>query len=253
MPSSVIPVAMPFVVLGIDTSGSWCSAALIRGSDVFVRRAEVGSAHSDHLLAMIEAVLDEGGLTLVDCDALAFAAGPGSFTGLRVGCAVAQGLAFGAGLAVAPIGTLDSIARSIRDLDPVTRHTILVAQDARMGEIYWSLIARTGDVQHTLLGPSLAGPEALRDALRAAPPVDIGCGNAWTLHGDALAGLASRVVHRETADALDVAELGVLAARAGLLVAAESAAPVYVRNDVARTTAQRDADRRRGAAASAAA
>lgn len=229
------------VVLGIDTSGSWCSAALVRGADASVRRAEVGSAHSDHLLAMIEAVLDESGVALNDCDALAFAAGPGSFTGLRVGCAVVQGLAFGASLRVAPIGTLDALAHSVGDLDSVRPHTILVAQDARMGEIYWSLIERTGDDLRTLIGPSLANPAGLRTALSDVPVIDLGCGNAWSIHADALAGLAPRVVARTAADAIDVAALGVVAVRGGRLVDAEAASPIYVRNDIARTTAEREA------------
>ena len=239
------------VVLGIDTSGPWCSAALLRGPDRYERRAEVGSAHSEHLLAMIAAVLDDAGLALADCDALAFAAGPGSFTGLRVGCAVAQGLAFGASLAVAPIGTLDAIAFSLHDFEPTAAQTVLVAQDARMGELYWSLIERTGDVLRTIVAPALAAPARLREALAAGPPIDLGCGNAWTLHADALAGLVPRVVVRETADAVDVAALGVLAVRDGRLVPAEMAGPIYVRNDVARTTAQREALAARRAEAAA--
>jgi tRNA threonylcarbamoyladenosine biosynthesis protein TsaB len=227
------------VVLGIDTSGSWCSAALLRGPERYERRAEVGSAHSEHLLAMVGAVFDDAGLALADCDALAFAAGPGSFTGLRVGCAVAQGLAFGASLGVAPIGTLDAIAFSLHP--PVASQTVLVAQDARMGEIYWSLVEQTGDVLRTIVVPSLAAPARLREALAAGPLIDLGCGNAWTMHADALSGLVPRVVVRETADAVDVAALGVVAAREGRLVPAGMASPLYVRNDVARTTAQREA------------
>ena len=110
---------MPPVILGIDTSSSWCSAAVVRGDDVFARRAQVGSAHSDHLLAMIDAVLEEAGLALGHCDGMAFSAGPGSFTGLRVGCAVAQGLAFGASLAVTPIGSLEAIAHSLSPAEAV--------------------------------------------------------------------------------------------------------------------------------------
>jgi tRNA threonylcarbamoyladenosine biosynthesis protein TsaB len=229
------------VVLGIDTSGSWCSAALVRGAERCVRRAEVGNAHSDHVLAMIEAVLGEAHLTLDDCAAVAFAAGPGSFTGLRVGCAVAQGLAFGASLPVASIGTLEAIAHSVGDFDRSRPQTLLVAQDARMGEIYWSLLQRTGDQIRTVVESSLASPGGLLSALAAEPPVDVGCGNAWTLHGPALEGLVRRVVPRDAADALDVAELGVVAVREGRLMSPEFASPVYVRNDVARTTAQREA------------
>ncbi len=243
------------VVLGIDTSGFWCSAALLHGTDCRVRRAEVGSAHSNHLLAMIEAVLGDAAVTLVDCDAIAFSVGPGSFTGLRVGCAVAQGLAFGSSLRIAPVGTLSAIAHSVAAIDPTEPSRILVAQDARMGEIYWTLIERAGSWSRTIVETTLASPQAMCDALEVHRPIGIGCGNAWTLHGALLDGLVGRVVTRQAADAVEVAQLGVIAVREDRLVKAELASPVYVRNDVARTTVQREAlarDRLQAAAPGAA-
>lgn len=232
------------VVLGIDTSSSWCSAALLRGTDCFVRRAEVGNAHSERLLAMVDDVLGEAGLPLGRCDALAFSAGPGSFTGLRVACAVAQGLAFGASLRVAPIGTLEAIAHAARRGTVALPRSILVVQDARMGEVYWALVRVTGEGQRTEVGPALAHPAALRDALASIGgerPFDVGCGNGWAIHAALLEGLVAHVVPGAMADAVDVAELGAIAVREGRLVPPESAAPVYVRNDVARTTAEREA------------
>ena len=233
------------VVLGIDTSGSWCSAALVRGPHRHVRRAEVGNAHSTHLLAMIDDVLAEAGLPLSACDAIAFSAGPGSFTGLRVGCAVAQGLAFGAGLPVVAVGTLEAIARAGSHDDDEAR-TCLVAQDARMGEVYWMLLERTEGRLVPVHGPSLASPDGMRDALRSlggdGGMADLGCGNAWRVHAAALEGLGRRVVTVAAADAVDVAALGVEAVREGRpLLAAEDAHPIYVRNEVALTTAQRAA------------
>lgn len=231
------------VVLGIDTSSSWCSAALVRGNEVFVRRAEVGSAHSDHLLTMVESVLTEAGTSLDQCDALAYSAGPGSFTGLRVGCAVVQGLAFGATLQVASIGSLDAIARSVVDDGDPQRGSVLVVQDARMGEVYWALFDRLGDTNVLVSGPALATPSGLRVALASVgpQPFAFGCGNAWSAHGAALDGLVERIVPRASADAVDVAALGVVACREGRLIAPEFASPLYVRNDVARTTAERRA------------
>lgn len=237
---------MPPVVLGIDTSSSWCSAALSRGSELYVRRAEVGNAHSQRILAMVDEVLGDAGIALVDCDAIAFSAGPGSFTGLRVGCAVAQGLAFGACLEVACIGTLDAIARAAAVADGWTAPTLLAAQDARMGDVYWALFEQVDGRLVALAGPALAPPSALRDSLRALRgdrPVAIGCGNAWAVHGAAMDGLVERVDERETADAADVAALGVLATLGRHLMPADRAAPLYVRNEVARTTVQRQADR----------
>lgn len=235
-------------VLGIDTSGTWCSAALLCGTDLHARRAEVGNAHSDHLLGMVDAVLADASLTLSDCDAIAFAAGPGSFTGLRVACAAAQGLAFGAALPVAAIGTLDAIARSVltgETLMPRSMpRSVLVAQDARMGEVYWSLYDQRDGRLSIVAGPALTSPRHLRDLLEAAGhalPVELGAGNGWEAYGQSMEGLATRIVHRATADAADVAYLGMDALREGRLITAAEASPIYVRNDVAQTTAQREA------------
>lgn len=230
------------VVLGIDTSGQWCSAALLLADALHVRRAEVGNAHASHLIGMIDAVLDEASLRLTDCDVLAFGAGPGSFTGLRVSCAAAQGLAFGADLCVAAIGTLDAIARSVMTGEVSPPSNLLVAHDARMGELYWSLYTVDEGSTRVVAGPSLATPSGLRtalDALGVAMPVDLGGGNAWDSHGDAMAGIAKRVVGRAAADAADIAVLGREAARDGRLLSPEHAAPLYVRNDVAQTSVER--------------
>lgn len=244
---------MPPVVLGLDTSGPWCSAALVRGDDVFVRRADVGAAHSTHLLPMIDSLLREADLGLDECDAIAFGAGPGSFTGLRVACAVAQGLAYGASRPVAAIGTLDALASSalslpvddaVDDAPGKPMRTVLVAQDARMGEIYWSVVRWRAGRFDAVVPPVLSRPAELREALRALSldaPIPIGVGNAWTVHGALLDGLVDRVVHRDAADAVHVARLGRAAVRDGRTVPAEQAAPLYVRNDVAQTTVQRAA------------
>ncbi len=239
------------VVLGIDTSGTWCSAALVRGTTIHARRAEVGNGHSDVLLAMVDAVLVEAGIPLAACDALAFAAGPGSFTGLRIACAAAQGLAYGAGLPVAPIGTLDAIARAAISDAPASC-SVLVVQDARMGELYWRRFEHADGRLTAVSAPALATPDQLRNRLHDADvalPLDLGCGNAWTIHRESLDGMVGRVVARDAADAVDVAALGVEAFHAGRLVTADRASPVYVRNDVARTTIEREASRDAAAAA----
>jgi tRNA threonylcarbamoyladenosine biosynthesis protein TsaB len=235
---------MSRAVLGIDTSGTWCSVALLRADAVHARRADVGNAHAEHLLTLVDDVLVEADVALADCDAIAFGAGPGSFTGLRVACAVAQGLAFGAGLPVAAIGTLEALAHSLGADERAPPGTVLVAQDARMGEIYWALFERVDRRLVVRAGPGLSAPGSLRERLReidVAVPLDIGCGNAWAIHGETLDGLVRQVVARVAADAVDVAALGMRAVIEGRLIAAADAAPIYVRNDVARTTAERAA------------
>lgn len=236
------------VVLGIDTSGSWCSVALVDGPTTHVRRSNVGNAHSEHVLAQVDAVLADASRELTDCDAIAFAAGPGSFTGVRVACAVAQGLAFGADRPVAAVGTLDALAHSVPD-EP-EGSALLVAQDARMGEVYWSVFRFDGGRWSSTAGPALVAPARLLELLSrsgATLPLDIGCGNAWRVHGDAMTGLVARVVHRDSADAVDVARLGASAWCEGRSIDAADAMPVYVRDQVASTTAER-ASRAREAA-----
>ena len=234
------------VVLGIDTSGTSCSVSLVHEPHVYARRATVGHAHSKYVLAMVRDVLADAFLTLDRCDVIAYAAGPGSFTGLRVACAVTQGLAFGAALPVVSVGTLDAIAQSvILSLDDPPAE-ILVAMDARMGEVYWTVLNWSGDRLTVAMPPGLATPQTLRRRIveHFGRPIALGGGNAWALHGDAMNGLAERVIHRETADAVDVARLGRIAYLDGKAIAPEQASPLYVRDEVALTTAEREAKRR---------
>jgi tRNA threonylcarbamoyladenosine biosynthesis protein TsaB len=243
---------MRSAVLGIDTSGTSCSVALARQGDATARRAVVGNAHSQHVLAMVRDVLAEASLTLVQCDAIAYAAGPGSFTGLRVACAVAQGLAFGAGLPVVPVGTLEAIARSALATASAPAGEVLVAMDARMGEVYWSLIEWTPEGIVSTAPAALASPVALRahfDGLNRHR-IALGCGNAWAVHHEAMHGLVERVIHRDAADAIDVAYLGQVAYRDGKTIAPDRASPLYVRDDVALTTMERAARRESRAPAS---
>ena len=241
------------VVLGIDTSGASCSVALVRGFahalDVYARRAVVGNAHSLHVLAMVRDVLGDASVSLEECDAIAYAAGPGSFTGLRVACAVAQGIAFGADRPVVAVGTLDAIAHSAIASSSVPSGEVLVAMDARMGEVYWSLIEWNAARLTATTPPALAAPASLRQRIAergdagSGRVILLGCGNAWSVHADAMKGLVERVVHRDTADAVDVALIGRRMFEDGKAIAPEDAAPLYVRDDVALTTAQRDAKR----------
>lgn len=235
---------MAFAVLGIDTSGSLCSAALARGTDrdgevVASRRRDVGNAHASHVLPMVRDVLLASRLRLEDCDAIAYTNGPGSFTGLRIGCSVAQGLAFGAGCRIAEIDTLGALARAVAADDGAR---LLVAQDARMGEVYWAMFQRHGDDWRPRSDARLTpvGELGAACAVVAAVPVDIGAGNAWAVHGASLDGLARRIVPLAGVDAIDVALLGLAACATQRLVAADATALRYVRDRVALTTRERE-------------
>ncbi|MEX3785260.1 tRNA (adenosine(37)-N6)-threonylcarbamoyltransferase complex dimerization subunit type 1 TsaB [Paraburkholderia sp. BR14374] len=241
------------VLLAIDTSTEFCSAALVSASvdaagqpnaepRVWVRHERTGAVSSTRLLPAIRELFDEAGLPLADCDAIAFGSGPGSFTGLRTATGVAQGLAFGLNLPVVPIGTLLACAESARLRDPSTTR-VLAALDARMDEIYWADYA-WDDAQHewrTVQTASLDAPARI-----ALPDVPFTlAGNAAAAFGERLPAVAAaRSVDGEALPhALPLAYAALRAFHAGRTVPADQAAPEYVRDKVAQTTAERMADK----------
>src|SRR6202047_5618174 len=100
-------------VLAVDAATEACSVALLSGDELISRFAEGGRSHADHVLGMVEAVLAEAEVSLSMLDGIAASIGPGAFTGVRISVAVAQGLAFGAGLKVAPVSTLEALALQV--------------------------------------------------------------------------------------------------------------------------------------------
>jgi tRNA threonylcarbamoyladenosine biosynthesis protein TsaB len=121
-------------VLAVDTATEASSVALLSGEELISRRAEGGLSHAQQILGMVEAVLAEAQVSLSVLDGIAASIGPGSFTGVRISVAVAQGLAFGAGLRIVPVSTLEALAfQAVRS---GAAHA-LACLDARMGEVYW--------------------------------------------------------------------------------------------------------------------
>ncbi len=216
------------IILALDASTEACSVAIWTDGAV-AERFETGAQHSGRILAMVDELLTETGYALTRLDAIAFGRGPGSFTGLRIGAGVAQGLAFGADIPVAPVSSLAALAQGV----DVPR--VLAAFDARMNQVYSGAYARNaqGIVE-------LAGRESVTTPADVPLPEGndwVGAGNGWDLHHAALlARLDGRVAtwHKEIyPHARDVARLGAAAVQAGRAVAAELALPVYVRDDVA--------------------
>ncbi len=209
---------------------------------VWLRHEQTGAVSSTRLLPAIRELFDEAGLTLADCDAIAFGSGPGSFTGLRTATGVAQGLAFGLNLPVVPIGTLLVCAESARLRDPSTTR-VLAALDARMDEIYWADYAwdHAQREWHTVQTASLDAPERL---VLPDGPFTL-AGNAAAAFGERLpAATAARSVDGEALPhALPLAYAALRAFHAGRTVPADRAAPDYVRDKVAQTTAERMADK----------
>lgn len=244
------------VLLALDTSTEFCSVALLSTESaddtssaeeadasapeprVWVRHESTGAVSSTRLLPAIRELFDEAGLALADCDAIAFGAGPGSFTGLRTATGVAQGLAFGLNCPVVPVGTLLACAESARRRDPsVTR--VLAALDARMDEVYWADYAWDADASEwrTIHSAALGSPDALD---LPDQPFTL-AGNAAAAFGDRLkAASAARTVDREAVPhALPIAFAALRAFRAGRTLPADQAAPEYIRDKVAQTTEER--------------
>src|SRR5690554_5279655 len=126
-------------ILALDAATTACSVALCRGGVITRQFVSTPREHTRLLLPMVDELLSEAGISLAQVDALAFTAGPGSFTGLRIGFGVVQGLAFGADLPVIPVSTLAALALAGARKAQLGSGCILPALDARMGEIYWGL------------------------------------------------------------------------------------------------------------------
>ncbi|WP_313070603.1 tRNA (adenosine(37)-N6)-threonylcarbamoyltransferase complex dimerization subunit type 1 TsaB [Melaminivora sp.] len=233
-------------LLAFDTSTDTLSIAVQRGSVVHGHTGAGGAQASRALLQNVRALLAQAGLGFCDLDAVVFGRGPGSFTGLRTACSVAQGLAFGArggqGVPVLPVDTLLAVAEQTRAEHGASQ--IVATLDARMDEVYWARWSWQDDGtggQWTGDGEiDLCPPQEL-----AVPQGWVVAGNARASYGDRLAPGARHLCALPTADAL-LRLAPTLLAR-GEALTADAALPLYVRDKVAQTTAERDAARRASA------
>lgn len=221
-------------LLALDTSTDYLSLAIWREAAIVSRAVRAEQRHTELILPLLRKLLDETGLRLNDLDAIAFSEGPGSFTGLRIGCGVVQGLAFGAKLPVVGVNTLLALAQQ----SPGER--VIVCLDARMGEVYHAAYCRNNKAWHTVHAAGLYAPET-------APLVEgggwYGIGNGWSVYKDALAKRYGKAVVDTVAEAYpharDIARLAVQQLQHGGGRPAREASPVYVRNKVALKTNER--------------
>lgn len=199
-----------YKILAFDTSTEVTSIAVQNGADVYEFVGAGGAQASSRLIPEIQVLMEKAGLALQDLDGIAFGAGPGAFTGLRASCAVAQGLGFGAHVPLLPINTLHAVALQIHA--KAGDQQITAALDARMGEIYWQVFNFESEALGTPLGePMLSKADSQNFSLGTLPAAH------------ALLGLAAQMLAR------------------GQQVAPADALPLYVRNKVAQTTAEREA------------
>jgi tRNA threonylcarbamoyladenosine biosynthesis protein TsaB len=220
-------------VLAFDTSTEWCSVAVGDGARWHAHDERAGQSHSERLLPMIRAVLADAGWGLSDLDGIAFGAGPGSFTGVRIGCGVAQGLALGSDLPVVPVPTLAAIAAASG------RARVLACLDARMREVYVAAYVRRQGIWTEVAAPAVMAPAAV------TLPGDggwFGAGGGYAAYPDLGPRLCLVAVDSTIRPgAAAIGELALPSLLAGNGVPAGDALPLYVRHRVALTSAERAA------------
>ncbi len=222
-------------LLAFDTSTDTLSIAATDGAQVWQHRGPGGAQASSTLIPAILALLAQAGLRLDQLEAIAFGSGPGSFTGLRTACSVAQGLAFGADKPVLPIDTLMAVAEEARHQHGVQQVQALL--DARMDEVYSGFY-----IHHD-------GHWTQRDDFQLVRPENLRQEHGWAMAGNAFAVYGERI---PSADGPRIAALPAATAMlrlapallaAGGAVPADQALPRYIRDKVAKTTAERMAEK----------
>ncbi len=223
---------MPVRLLAIDTSEEGCSAALLVDGAMAERFEIAPRRHSELILPMMDGLLTEAGLRLNELDALAFARGPGSFTGVRIAASVIQGAALGADLPVVAVSSLRALAQGAWRLGRIER--VLSALDARMGEVYWGAYqADREGIMRPAIEETVCAPHHV--------PVPAGgdwhgVGSGWASYAAELGARCAMHVRRDAeakVHAQDVATLAAVSFAAGEAVPPERALPVYLRDEVA--------------------
>jgi tRNA threonylcarbamoyladenosine biosynthesis protein TsaB len=210
----------------IETSSEWCSVALWRDGEVSAIERRAANRHSALALPMLERLLARAELSAADLDAVAFGAGPGSFTGLRIACALAQGLAFARGLPVLGISSLEALAEESR------ARRVVACLDARMREVYYAALEQDAGRWRETIAAQCAPPERV-----PLPPGEgwVGCGNGFSAYEELLRGKVSLMKPEIHPSAVALATLAAPRLAAGEGVDAALAAPRYVREKVAFT------------------
>jgi len=229
--------------LAFDTSTDVMSVALTDGVGLWQHSGPGGAKASTTLIPAVMALLAEAGMTLDTLDAIAFGQGPGSFTGLRTACAVAQGLAFGAGqgvgLPVLPIPTLWSLAEEARfqlAAQGTDAPHITALLDARMDEMY---VQRLDRLTGSAPGQPGSGVRMIRPENLEVAAGDVLAGNVFGVYAERLPDLAGLRCVDALPTATAMLRLAPALAAQGHCVPADQALPLYVRNKVAQTTVER--------------
>ena len=214
-------------ILALDTSTDACSVALLSAEGCVQRFEQAARQHTKRLLPMVDDVLEEAQLSLKDVDCIAYGAGPGSFTGLRICLGVVQGLAFSVDKPVVGVSTLGAMALQAIEAHQVSRCHVI--QDARMSECYEGIWERAGDVVSPVQADRLISPEQIE--IFAADEVIVGSGVAMLPAEQQQ--LAEQVFEGEIdPQASYISRLAVAPFLRGEAKLADDVEPVYLRNEV---------------------
>jgi len=220
--------------LALDTSTEACSVALALDGQILALDEVCPQQHSKRILPMVQQLLADAGVSLHQLDGIIFGRGPGSFTGVRIGVSVAQGLAFGADLPVFGVSTLAAMAQAAVQQNATE---VIAAIDARMAEVYIAAYALDEAGLMQAITPEIAAkPAALPEVLTSLSFTSqlLGVGTGWQTYPQALQQLAPALI----ADSILYPSAQFMlpfASRAWqqqLFVSAEQAEPVYVRDEV---------------------
>jgi tRNA threonylcarbamoyladenosine biosynthesis protein TsaB len=211
----------------IETSTEWCSVALWLDGEILSVEERAGHSHSERVLPMLDRIAAQAGVPLASLEAAAFGAGPGSFTGLRIACGIAQGIAHARGIPAIGVSTLEAIAEESGE------ERVLACLDARMREVYCSAHERRDGNWHEVIPVSCTAPTGV-----PTPPGKgwVGCGNGFAAYGPMGCAKVMPDIHPT---AMAIARLAAPRLAAGRGLDAALAVPVYVRDKVAFTEAER--------------
>ncbi|GAD81311.1 tRNA (adenosine(37)-N6)-threonylcarbamoyltransferase complex dimerization subunit type 1 TsaB [Vibrio ezurae] len=221
-------------ILALDTSTEFCSAALMIDGEVLFSGEVAPREHTTKILPMVDKLLVDAGVKLTDLDALAFGRGPGSFTGVRIGIGIAQGLAFGADLPMLGVSTLQAMAQGAYRVQGATH--VAAAIDARMSEVYWARYSRLASGKwQTQDAECVIPPQQLVAQDVKSSDVWAQVGTGWEAYADELSALnlqrsETGVLYPESQDIVVLAQHEL---EAGNQMDAEQASPVYLRDKVA--------------------
>jgi len=219
------------ILAAFETSADWCSVAISVDGEIAALEQRAGQRQAELALPMLGRLLADGGVSPRRLDAVAFGAGPGSFTGLRIACGLAQGIALARGLPVIGVSTLEALAQE----SGAAR--VVACIDARMNEVYHACLERDGTRWREVVAVRCVAPHAA-----PLPPGAgwTGCGSGFAAYPELLGRMAQKILPEVHASALAVAQLAAPRLAAGEGVDAALAVPLYVRDKVALTTRERE-------------